>query len=157
MKAYERDPGAELNGRYCRGALWGSDWRLRSAWKSEKCFRSSRKLSTRTPRKGWARLLVFEAGPRAEPRVPSEGLPREKVGNGGTHIPPGGDKCVWIANNELVTHKVKGKNAGGQFALVEVVGPPGSGAPPPPTPENLRRMLEVGRKYGTEYPPLPTW
>ena len=46
------------------------------------------------------------------------------------YVPPGEGKSVWIANNEFVTFKVTGKNTGGTFALVEVVGFPGSGPPP---------------------------
>ncbi len=161
------------------------------------------------------------------------------MGNGSTHIPPGGGKSVWIANNELVTFKVMGKDAGGEFALVEVVGLPGSGPPPhihhsvtevysllegelevldgertftaskgsvfhipkgtlhawrnvttapartlllivpagfegffeeagvpgtdlsspppPPTAEDFQRFVKIGRKYETEYPPVPSW
>ena len=52
------------------------------------------------------------------------------MGNGSTHILPSGGKSVWIANNELVTFKVMAKDGGGEFALVEVVGLPGSGPPP---------------------------
>src|ERR671911_2577093 len=47
-----------------------------------------------------------------------------------THVSPGGGKSVWIANNELVTFKETGRDTGGEFALVEVVGLPGSGPPP---------------------------
>ena len=42
----------------------------------------------------------------------------------------------------------------------EEAGVPGtdlSSPPPPPTPEDFRRMLELGRKYETEYPPVPAW
>ena len=154
-----------------------------------------------------------------------------------THIPPGGGKSVWIGDRELVMLKKSGTETGGTFALVEVVGLPGSGPPPhihhsvdeiycllegelevldgertftakagsvfhiprgtlhawrnattelartllfivpagfegffeeagvpgddltspPPTPEDYRRMAELGRKYDTEYPPVPTW
>lgn len=49
---------------------------------------------------------------------------------GVTHVPPDGGKSVWIANNELVTFKETGRDTGGEFALVEVVGLPGSGPPP---------------------------
>jgi hypothetical protein len=37
---------------------------------------------------------------------------------------------MWIRDRELVTFKERGKDTGGQFALVEVVGLPGSGPPP---------------------------
>ena len=47
-----------------------------------------------------------------------------------THVPPGGGKSVWIGDRELVTLKERGKDTGGRFALVEVVGLPGSGPPP---------------------------
>ena len=46
------------------------------------------------------------------------------------HVPPGEGKSTWIANNEFVTFKATGKDTGGVFALVEVVGLPGSGPPP---------------------------
>ena len=155
------------------------------------------------------------------------------------HVAPGEGESVWIAGSELVTFKATGKDTGGAFALVELVGLPGSGPPPhihhrvdevycllegelevldgertftanagsifhipkgtlhawrnattelartlllifpagfegffedagvpgtdlsspppPPTPEDLQRMLEIGRKYETEYPSLPGW
>jgi quercetin dioxygenase-like cupin family protein len=47
-----------------------------------------------------------------------------------TRIPPGGGESVWIGDRELVTFKKRGKDTGGQFALVEVVGLPKSGPPP---------------------------
>jgi quercetin dioxygenase-like cupin family protein len=156
-----------------------------------------------------------------------------------THIPPGGGKSVWIANNELVTFKEMGHDTGGEFALLDVVGLPGSGPPPhihhrvdevycllegelevldggrtftaeagsvfhipkgtlhawrnattkpartllfivpagfegffeeagipgtdlsspppPPTPEDIQRMVELGQKYDTAYPPTSAW
>jgi quercetin dioxygenase-like cupin family protein len=46
------------------------------------------------------------------------------------HIPPGEGESVWIGDRELVTFKERGKDTGGHFALVEVVGLPGSGPPP---------------------------
>ena len=45
------------------------------------------------------------------------------------HVPPGEGESVWIGDRELVTFKNRGKDTGGQFALVEVVGLPGSGPP----------------------------
>jgi quercetin dioxygenase-like cupin family protein len=47
-----------------------------------------------------------------------------------THVPPSEGESVWIGDRELVTFKETGKNTGGQFALVEVTGLPGSGPPP---------------------------
>ncbi len=162
------------------------------------------------------------------------------VAGGITYVAPVRGKSVWIGDHELVTFKQIGAETGEEFALVEVVGLPGSGPPPhihhrvdevycllegeleildgdrtftaeawsvfripkgtlhawrnvttrpaktllfivpagfegffkeagvpgtnlssppppPPTPEDLQRMLEIGRKYDTEYPPLPTW
>ena len=155
------------------------------------------------------------------------------------HVPPGTGKSVWIANNEFVTFKATGKDTGEAFALVEVVGLPGSEPPPhihhrvdevycllegelevlngdrtftanagsvfhipkgtlhawrnvttkpartllfiapagfegffeeagvpgsdlsfpppPPTPEDFQRFLEIGRRYDTEYPPVSSW
>ena len=155
------------------------------------------------------------------------------------HVPPGEGKSTWIANNEFVTFKATGKDTGGVFALVGVVGLPGSGPPPhihpcvdevyclqegelevlngdqtftaiagsvfhiprgtlhawrnatttpartllfiapagfegffeeagvpgtdlssppsPPTPGDFRRYLDIGQKYDTEYPPVPSW
>jgi quercetin dioxygenase-like cupin family protein len=160
---------------------------------------------------------------------------REKtVEDGIAYVAPDRGKSVWIGDRELVTFKQTGAETGGLFALVEVVGLPGSGLPPhihhrvdelycrelqlldgdrtftagvgsvfripkgtlhawknrtdepartllficpagfegffeeagvqakdplspPPSPtqEVLRRMLELGRKYETEYPSLP--
>jgi len=156
-----------------------------------------------------------------------------------THIAPAEGKSVWIGDRELVTLKERDKDTDGQFALVEVVGLPGSGPPPhihhsvdevywllegelevldgertftakagsvfhipkgtlhawrnattepartlllivpagfeeffeeagvpgthlsspppPPTSNELQKMVEIGRKYDTEYPPLPAW
>jgi mannose-6-phosphate isomerase-like protein (cupin superfamily) len=161
------------------------------------------------------------------------------VEDGVTYVAPGRGKSVWIGDRELVTFKQTGTDTGGTFALVEVVGLPGSGPPPhihhrvdevycllegeleildgdrtftaeagavfripkgtlhawrnattepartllfivpagfegffeeagvpgadlsspppPPTPEELQRMVELGRKYDTEYPPVPGW
>jgi hypothetical protein len=42
----------------------------------------------------------------------------------------------------------------------EEAGVPGSdlsSPPPPSTPEDFQRFLEIGRKYETEYPPVPSW
>jgi hypothetical protein len=42
----------------------------------------------------------------------------------------------------------------------EEAGVPGndlSSLPPPPVPEDLHRMLQIGQKYATEYPPAPAW
>ena len=156
-----------------------------------------------------------------------------------THVPPSEGESVWIGDRELVTFKETGNNTGGQFALVEVTGLPGSGPPPhihhsvdevycllegelevldgertftanagsvfhipkgtlhawrnatakpartllfitpsgfegffeeagvpgsdlsspppPPTPEDLQKMLDLGQKYQTEYPSLTKW
>ena len=46
--------------------------------------------------------------------------------------------------------------------VIEEVGVPGtlSSPPPPPPPltaEDLQRIEELGRKYDTEYPPVPAW
>jgi quercetin dioxygenase-like cupin family protein len=41
----------------------------------------------------------------------------------------------------------------------EEAGVPGTdlSSPPPPTPGDFRRYLDIGRKYDTEYPPVPSW
>ena len=42
----------------------------------------------------------------------------------------------------------------------EEAGIPGndlSSPPPPPTPEDFQKMTAIGRKYETEYPPVPAW
>ena len=49
MELGERLSGLRRDRR--RYEAWGSSWRLTSAWKSEKCFRSSRELSPSTPSK----------------------------------------------------------------------------------------------------------
>jgi quercetin dioxygenase-like cupin family protein len=44
--------------------------------------------------------------------------------------------------------------------VIEEVGVPGtlsSPPPAPPTPEDMQRIQELGRKYDTEYPPVPAW
>jgi quercetin dioxygenase-like cupin family protein len=46
---------------------------------------------------------------------------------------------------------------GGFFEEAGVPGTDLASPPPPPTPEDFRRMLELGRKYETEYPPVPAW
>ena len=47
-----------------------------------------------------------------------------------THLPSGEGKSFWIANNEFATIKTTGTDTGGNFALIDVVGLPGSGPPP---------------------------
>jgi quercetin dioxygenase-like cupin family protein len=47
-----------------------------------------------------------------------------------TFVPPSEGESVWIGDRELVTFKERGKDTGGHFALVEVIGLPGSGPPP---------------------------
>jgi quercetin dioxygenase-like cupin family protein len=41
----------------------------------------------------------------------------------------------------------------GRRGTLSSVPPP----PPPPTEEDVRRIEELGRKYDTEYPPVPAW
>jgi quercetin dioxygenase-like cupin family protein len=164
-------------------------------------------------------------------------MKQKMTGERVAYVAPGRGGSVWIGDRELVTFKQTGAETGGLFALVEVVGLPGSGPPPhihrrvdevycllegelevldgdrtftaeagsvfripkgtlhawknetdepaktllfvcpagfegffeeagvpamapsspppPPTQEDLRRMLELGRKYETEYPTLP--
>jgi quercetin dioxygenase-like cupin family protein len=46
--------------------------------------------------------------------------------------------------------------------IIEEMGVPGTLSsppppPPPPTPGDLQRLQELGRKYDTEYPPVPAW
>jgi len=161
------------------------------------------------------------------------------VEDGITYVARGRGKSVWIGDRELVTFKQIGPDTSGLFALVEVVGLPGSGPPPhihhsadevyclmegelevldgeraftaeagsvfripkgtlhawrnvtterarallficpagfegffeeagmpgtdlsspppPPTPEDFKRMVELGQKYDTEYPPGTGW
>ena len=47
-----------------------------------------------------------------------------------THVAAGEGRSVWIGDRELVTFKAEGKDTGGAFALLELVGLPGSGPPP---------------------------
>jgi quercetin dioxygenase-like cupin family protein len=54
----------------------------------------------------------------------------EKVTVSTTHVAAGEGKSVWIGDRELVTFKAEGKDTGGAFALLELVGLPGSGPPP---------------------------
>jgi quercetin dioxygenase-like cupin family protein len=50
---------------------------------------------------------------------------------------------------------------GGFEGVIEEVGVPGTRSSPPastpPTPEDLQRIEELGRKYDTEYPTTPAW
>ena len=46
------------------------------------------------------------------------------------HLQSGEGKSFWIANNEFATIKMTGTDTGGNFALIDVVGLPGSGPPP---------------------------
>jgi hypothetical protein len=41
--------------------------------------------------------------------------------------------------------------------VIEEVGVPGTLSPPPPTPEDMQSIEELGRKYDAEYPPVPVW
>jgi quercetin dioxygenase-like cupin family protein len=50
--------------------------------------------------------------------------------NGVTYVALGQGKSVWIGDRELVTFKETGEDTDGLFAVVEVVGLPGSGPPP---------------------------
>ncbi len=51
-------------------------------------------------------------------------------GERATYVAPGGGGSVWIGDRELVTFKQTGADTDGLFALVEVIGLPGSGPPP---------------------------
>lgn len=54
---------------------------------------------------------------------------QKMAGGGVAYVAPGRDGSVWIGDRELVTVKQTGADTGGLFALVEVVGLPGSGPP----------------------------
>jgi len=45
----------------------------------------------------------------------------------------------------------------GFFEEAGVSGSDLSSPPPPPTPEDFQRYLEIGQKYDTEYPPVSSW
>ena len=76
---------------------------------------------------------------------------------------------IYVPKGTLHTHKNLGEDMGRMLVtqtpgglcerFFEEAGLPGTGlssASPAPTPEELQRMMELGRKYGIEYPPLTT-
>jgi quercetin dioxygenase-like cupin family protein len=75
---------------------------------------------------------------------------------------------LYVSKGTLHTHKNVGEDVsrmlltqtpGGLYeGFLEEAGRPGtdlSSPSPAPTPGEVQRMVELGRKYGTEYPPLP--
>jgi quercetin dioxygenase-like cupin family protein len=74
---------------------------------------------------------------------------------------------IYVPKGALHTHNNRGEDVSRMLVtqtpgglcekFFEEMGLPGTGpssVPPAPTPEELRRMMELGRKYGIEYPPL---
>ena len=74
---------------------------------------------------------------------------------------------IYVPKGALHTHNNMGEDVSRMLVtqtpgglcekFFEEMGLPGTGpssVPPAPTPEELRRMMELGRKYGIEYPPL---
>ena len=57
-------------------------------------------------------------------------MKQKMTGERVAYVAPGSVGSVWIGDRELVTFKQTGAETGGLFALVEVVGLPGSGPPP---------------------------
>jgi mannose-6-phosphate isomerase-like protein (cupin superfamily) len=90
--------------------------------------------------------------------------------NGEETLRMGAGSLIYVPKGTLHTHKNVGgvvgrmlltQTPGGLYeCFFEGAGVPGtdlSSPPPAPTPEELQRMVELGREYGTEYPPLPAW
>ena len=74
---------------------------------------------------------------------------------------------IYVPKGTLHTHKNLGEDVSRMLVtqtpgglcerFFEQAGLPGTGlayASPAPTPEESQRMMELGRKYGIEYPPL---
>ena len=88
--------------------------------------------------------------------------------NGEETLRVGAGSLLYFPKGTLHAHKNVGEGVarmlvtqtpGGLYEhFFEEAGVPGtnlSSAPAAPTPEELQKMVELGRKYGTEYPPLP--
>ena len=93
----------------------------------------------------------------------------EFLDNGRT-IRAGAGSLIYVPKGTLHSHKNVGEGVGrilltqtpgGLYEyFFEEAGVPGtdlSSPPPAPTPQELHRMVELARMYGTEYPPLPAW
>jgi quercetin dioxygenase-like cupin family protein len=75
------------------------------------------------------------------------------------HIPKGTLHAWRNATTKLVRTLLFITPAGFE-RFFEEAGMPGtdlSSPPPPPTPEDFQRMVDLGRKYDTEYPPGLAW
>jgi mannose-6-phosphate isomerase-like protein (cupin superfamily) len=91
--------------------------------------------------------------------------------NGEETLRVGAGSLLYVPKGTLHAHKNVGEGVGRMLVtqtpgglyehFFEGVGVPGetalSSSPPAPTPEELQRMVELGREYGTEYPPFPAW
>ena len=80
------------------------------------------------------------------------------------------DSLLYVPKGTLHAHKNVGEGVGRMlvtqtpgglyeyfFEQAGVSGTDLSSPPPAPTPQELHRMVELARMYGTEYPPLPAW
>jgi mannose-6-phosphate isomerase-like protein (cupin superfamily) len=89
--------------------------------------------------------------------------------NGEGILRVGAGSLLYVPKGNLHAHKNVGEGEGRMLVtqtpgglyecFFEEAGVPGtdlSSPPPAPTPEELQRMVEIGREYGIEYPPLPT-
>jgi quercetin dioxygenase-like cupin family protein len=89
--------------------------------------------------------------------------------NGEETIRVNAGSLIYVPRGTLHAHKNVGEGTGKMLLtqtpgglyerFFEEAGVPGtdlSSPPPAPSPEEVQRLVELGREYGIEYPPLPT-